>query len=323
MPPTKSVQLIAFSGMSFLDLSGPLDVFLTASKIVGGSHEPYDVSVVSPAGSAEMPAGISIHTALLSEDTGPPHTLIMPGGPGIHAFCEDDRFISIFKAHANKASRLASVCTGAFALATAGLLHGRRVTTHWSSYDDLERRFPRVIVKRGPIFVNDGHIWTSAGVTAGIDLALAMVEQDLGQAVALEIARNLVMFLKRPGDQAQFSVPLTLQSESSRFSDLHAWMSANLAEDLSVPVLAMRMNMSERSFLRHYRSLTGRTPSKVVEALRLEAARHLLLNTDHPMKDIAARCGFGNEATFLRRFGRSFGTTPGQHRAHFGSQKRC
>ena len=322
MRPTKSVQLIAFSRMSFLDISGPLDVFLTANSVVDGSHKPYEVAVVSPAGSVEMPAGISIHANLLGEDTISPHTLIVPGGPGIHAFCEDDRFKSIFKAHASKATRLASVCTGAFALAAAGLLDGKRVTTHWSSYDELERRFPRLIVKRGPIFVNDGNVWTSAGVTAGIDLALAMVEQDLGQAVALEIARDLVMFLKRPGDQAQFSVPLTLQSESGRFSDLHAWMSANLAEDLSIPVLATRMNMSERSFLRHYRSLTGRTPSKVVEALRLEAARHLLLNTDHPMKDIAARCGFGNEATFLRRFGKSFGTSPGRHRAHFGSQMR-
>lgn len=320
MPPTKSVQLIAFSRMSFLDISGPLDVFLTANLVVDGPHQPYDISVLSPAGSVEMPASISIHTDALSEDTAPPHTLIVPGGPGIHAFCEGDRFKSIFEVHAKKASRLASVCTGAFALAAAGLLDGRRATTHWQSYDDLESRFPKVLVKRGPIFVNDGHIWTSAGVTAGIDLALAMVEQDLGQAVALEIARNLVMFLKRPGDQAQFSVPLTLQSESGRFSDLHAWMSANLAEDLSIPVLATRMNMSERSFLRHYRSHTRRTPSKVVEALRLEAARHLLLNTDHPMKDIAARCGFGNEATFLRRFGKSFGTSPGQHRAHFGSQ---
>lgn len=319
MPPTKSVQLIAFSRMSFLDVSGPLDVFLTANSVVAESHKPYDVSVVSPAGPVDMPAGISIHTNQLSKHTASPHTLIVPGGPGIHAFCEDDQVMSILAAHANKAIRLASVCTGAFALAAAGLLDGRRATTHWSSYDELERRFPKVLVKRGPIFVNDGHIWTSAGVTAGIDLALAMVEQDLGQAVALEIARNLVMFLKRPGDQAQFSVPLTLQSESGRFSDLHAWISANLAEDLSIPVLATQMKMSERSFLRHYRSHTGRTPSKVVEALRLEAARQLLLETDHPMKDIAARCGFGNEATFMRRFGKSFGTTPGQHRAHFGS----
>ena len=322
MPPTKSVQFVAFSRMSFLDISGPLDVFLSANKFADGSYKPYEVSVVSPTGHVEMPGGMSIHTNVLSESTAGPHTLIVPGGPGIHAFCDDERYKSIFKTHAQKASRLASVCTGAFALASAGLLDGRRVTTHWSSYDELERRFPKVIVQRGPIFVNDGHIWTSAGVTAGIDLALALVELDLGQAIALEIARNLVMFLKRPGDQSQFSVPLTLQSESGRFSDLHAWMSANLAEDLSIPVLAMRMNMSERSFLRHYSQLIGRTPSKVVEALRLEAARHLLLNTNHPMKEIAARCGFGNEETFLRRFGKSFGTTPGQHRAHFGAHTR-
>lgn len=321
MPATKSVQLVAFSRMTFLDLSGPLDVFLTANDIVEGSQTPYDVSVISPAGPAEMRAGMSIHTGVLSDDSTPPHTLIVPGGRGVHAFCEDDWFKARFAAHASKANRLASVCTGAFALAAAGLLDGRQATTHWSVYDELERRFPKVKVKRGPIFVNDGHIWTSAGVTAGIDLALAMVEQDLGQAVALEIARNMVMFLKRPGDQAQFSVPLTLQSESGRFSDLHAWISANLAEDLSIPALARRMNMSERSFLRHYRSRTGRTPSKVVELLRLEAARHLLLNTDYPMKDIAARCGFGHEATFLRRFATSFGANPGQHRAHFGSQR--
>lgn len=316
----KSVQLIAFSRMTFLDIAGPLDVFLTANDVVGGPRVPYDVSVVSPCCPVEMPAGLSIHPILLRENTASPHTLIVPGGPGVHAFCGDARFNARFAAHAHKAIRLASVCTGAFALAAAGLLDGRQVTTHWSAYDELERRFPKIAVKRGPIFVNDGHVWTSAGVTAGIDLALAMVQEDLGQAVALEIARNLVMFLKRPGDQAQFSAPLSLQSESDRFSDLHAWISANLAADLSIPALARRMNMSERSFLRHYHRHMRRTPSKVVESLRLEAARHLLLNTDYPLKDIATRCGFGSDATFLRRFAKSFGTRPGHYRARFRSQ---
>lgn len=318
---TKSIQFIAYPGVSLLDLAGPLEVFIAANYLARSSHPPYSISIITPSEMPEVFSGFSISAEVLTAETPLAHTLIVPGGQGIHAFCNDPVFFSQFVEHAHNAKRLVSVCTGVFALAAAGKLDGRKVTTHWSAYDELESACPAVVVKRGPIFINDGDIWTSAGVTSGIDLALSIVENDLGHSAALEVARHLVVFLKRPGDQNQFSLPLALQSQSSHFSDLHAWLNNNLEGDLSVSVLAGFMNMSERTFARKYAESTGRTPSKMVESLRLDAVRHLLVTSNSPLKAIAKRCGLGNESTLIRRFVKSVGVTPAEYRARFNSQQ--
>ncbi|QHF04304.1 helix-turn-helix domain-containing protein [Pseudomonas asturiensis] len=315
----RSIQFVAYPRVSLLDLAGPLDVFIAANHLAKSSDLPYTLSILVLNSPAQIFSSFSLNAELLSTETTPAHTLIVPGGPGVHAFCEDSRFFSHFVKHADKAQRLVSVCTGVFALACAGKLNGREATTHWSAYDELEHRFPAIKVRRGPIFINDADTWTSAGVTSGIDLALAIVEQDLGHCAALEVARHLVMFLKRPGDQDQFSSSLALQSRSSQFSDLHAWINVHLRDDLSVAALANFMNMSERTFVRKYRESTGRTPSKMVESIRLEAARHLLDTSDSPLKDIAQRCGMGSESTLIRRFIKTFRITPKEHRARFKS----
>ena len=318
--PAKSIQFVAYPHVSLLDLAGPLDVFVAANHLAKSADLPYALSVLVLDSPTDIFCNFSLSAEHLCADTTPAHTLIVPGGPGIHDFCKDARFFSHFVTHANKAQRLVSVCTGVFALATAGKLDAREATTHWSAYDELEQRFPAIKVRRGPIFINDGDIWTSAGVTSGIDLALAIVEQDLGHSAALEVARHLIMFLKRPGDQDQFSSSLALQSKSSQLSDLHAWINVHLCNDLSVTALSNFMNMSERTFIRKYRESTGRTPSRMVESIRLEAARHLLDTSSKPLKEIAQRCGMGSEATLIRRFIKAFGITPREHRARFKAQ---
>jgi transcriptional regulator GlxA family with amidase domain len=211
------------------------------------------------------------------------------------------------------------VCTGAFLLAATALLDGRRATTHWSFCAELARRFPAVRVEPDPIFVRDGSVWTSAGVTAGIDLALALVEQDLGRTVALAAARHLVMFLKRPGGQAQFSAALSLQTAEDKFGALHNWINSHLADDISLPVLASQAGMSERSFSRHYAEATGVTPGRAVERLRVEAARRLLSESRLPVKRISQRCGFGSEETMRRSFLRLLSATPQDYRARFSA----
>jgi transcriptional regulator GlxA family with amidase domain len=218
---------------------------------------------------------------------------------------------------AGQARRTASVCTGAFLLAASGMLDGRRAVTHWSFCADFARRFPDVRVESDPIFVRDGSVWTSAGVTAGIDLALALVEEDLGRTVALAVARYLVVFLKRPGGQAQFSETLSLQAAEDRFGTLHDWISKHLADDLSLPVLARQAGMSERSFSRHYANATGLTPARAIERLRVEGARRLLSETRLPVKRISQRCGFGSEETMRRSFLRLLAATPQDYRARF------
>ena len=223
------------------------------------------------------------------------------------------------RVRAARARRVASVCTGAFLLAAAGVLDGRRAATHWSVCAELARRFPAVRVEADPIFVRDGPVWTSAGVTAGIDLALALVEQDLGRDVALDVARYLVVFLKRPGGQAQFSTALSLQAAEDRFGALHEWISAHLAEDMPLPVLAREAGMSERSFSRRYAEATGITPGRAVERLRVEAARRLLSESRLPVKRVASRCGFGSEETMRRSFLRLLAATPQDYRARFSS----
>jgi transcriptional regulator GlxA family with amidase domain len=211
------------------------------------------------------------------------------------------------------------VCTGAFLLGAAGLFDGRRAVTHWRECNELARRCPEAKVESDPIFVRDGAVWSSAGITAGIDLALALVEEDLGRDLALAVARHLVVFLKRPGGQSQFSTALSLQMADDRFAALHDWMTNNVASNLSLPALAERAGMSERTFSRRYVEATGHTPARAVERLRLETARRLLSDTRLPVKRIAERCGFGSEETMRRSFIRVLSATPQDYRARFSA----
>ena len=315
----RPVELLVFPRVQILDVTGPLQVFATANDIAGGNVPPYAIHVVSQAGDAvASSSGIGLLAHPLPPHSSPLDTLIVAGGPGIEAAAADEALVDWVRGRAQQARRFASVCTGAVLLAASGLLDGRRAATHWSLCSELARRFPSVQVQPDPIFVHDGPAWTSAGVTAGIDLALALVEEDLGRTVALAVARYLVVFLKRPGGQAQFSATLALQDDG-RFDALHSWIGAHLSGDLSLAQLADRAGMSERSFSRHYLEATGQTPARAVETLRVEAARSLLLDSQLPVKRVAQRCGFGSEETMRRSFLRLLAATPQEYRARFGS----
>jgi transcriptional regulator GlxA family with amidase domain len=275
--------------------------------------------VIAPDGALiRATAGLAFATEPLPDPAEPLDTLIVAGGQGVMQAAEDARLVDWLRARAGAARRTASVCTGAFLLAAAGLLDRRRAVTHWEYCDLLSRRHPAVMVERDPIFIHDGPMWSSAGVTAGFDLSLALVEEDLGRAIALGVARYLVMFLKRPGGQAQFSAALSLQSSDDHFAGLHDWLAEHLAENLSLSRLAARTAMSERTFLRRYREATGLTPARAIERLRVEAARQLLAETRLPAKRIAARCGFGSEETMRRSFMRLQGVSPQDFRQRFG-----
>ncbi len=318
--PPRVVELLAFPSVQLLDVAGPLQVFATATEVVapargGPAYAP--VVVGRDGASVAASAGLGLALSPLSPFDAPLDTLVVAGGPGVHAALEDPDLRDWVRARAERARRTVSVCTGAFLLGACGLLDGRRATTHWALLPDFARRFPHVRVESDPIFVRDGPVWTSAGVTAGIDLALALVEEDLGPTVALAVARYLVVFLKRPGGQAQFSATLALQSADDRYGALHAWIVEHLDADLSIAALARRAGMSERSFCRRYREDTGSTPARAVEQLRLEGARGLLTTTSLPIKRIAARSGFGTEETMRRSFLRVLAVTPQDYRLRF------
>jgi transcriptional regulator GlxA family with amidase domain len=318
----RAVEILAFPLVQLLDVTGPLQVFATANDQVAaaGGVPPYTIRVLAQNGqSVRASAGLGITATALSPLKAELDTLIIAGGPGIEAAAADPVLVDWVRGRSRQARRVASVCTGAFLLATAGVLDGRRAATHWSLCAELARRFPTVSVESDPIFVRDGPVWTSAGVTAGIDLALALVEQDLGRAVALAVARYLVVFLKRPGGQSQFSAALTLQSADDEFGALHEWINRHLAEDISLAVMARQAGMSERSFSRHYAQATGMTPARAVERLRVEAARRLLSDSRLPVKRISQRCGFGSEETMRRSFLRLLAATPQDYRARFGT----
>jgi len=318
----RTVEILAFPSVQLLDVAGPLQVFATSNEIAarsGGAplYAPRVVSAASPVVIAS--SGLGLVAAPLPRTRAAIDTLLVAGGPGVHAAAADPAVTGWVKARAKRAGRVASVCTGAFLLAAAGLLDGRRAATHWMHCAELARRHPAIRVEPDPIFVRDGAIWTSAGVTAAIDLALALVEADAGRALALAVARHLVMFLKRPGGQAQFSTILSLQGADDRFGTLNVWMAGRLADDLSLPALARKAGMSERSFSRHYVEATGITPARAVERLRVEAARRLLSDTRLPVKRVAARCGFGSEETLRRSFARFVAATPQAYRARFSA----
>jgi transcriptional regulator GlxA family with amidase domain len=316
----RRVVIVALPEVQPLDVTGPAEVLFAATQVAGGESPAYLLDVVAPGG-APIPtcSGYALAPAGALEDVrGQLDTLLVAGGAG--ARNAGPAAVEQVRALASRARRVTSVCTGAYVLAAAGLLDGRRATTHWQYCDDLQARHPAIAVERDPIFVVDGPVRTSAGVTAGMDLALALVEEDLGARVALEVARWLVLFVKRPGGQAQFSAQLAAQSaEREPLRELQAWMVDHLASDLSVPALAARACMSERNFARAFKAETGMTPAVYVEALRVERARLALESGAEPIDAVARRCGFGTVETLRRAFARRLGVSPGAYRNRFAA----
>jgi transcriptional regulator GlxA family with amidase domain len=317
------VEMLVFPSVQLLDVTGPIQVFASANDFAAeaGGPRPYEIRVVAEdADIVTASAGVGLTATRLPRIGSSVDTLMIAGGHGVNDASVNAALVEWVRLRAKDARRVASVCTGAFLLAAAGVLDGKRAATHWSVCAEFAKRFPAVRVESDPIFVRDGPIWTSAGVTSGIDLALALVEEDLGRAAALVVARYLVVFLKRPGGQAQFSATLSLQTADDKFGALHAWINRHLAEDISLTALARQAGMSERSFSRHYAEDTGVTPVRAVEQLRVEAARRLLLESRLPVKRISQRCGFGSEETMRRSFLRLLDVTPQDYRARFSSR---
>ena len=317
---TRTIHVLAFNNAQVLDVTGPLQVFATTNDLARqrGQPLPYAVSVVAAQAEPVMTsAGLALVAEPLPAADTPCDTLVIAGGWGVYGAAEDAALVDWVTQKARHTRRMTSVCTGAFLLAASGLLEGCRVATHWTRCEELARKFPSLTVEANPIFIQQGSVWTSAGVTAGIDLCLALVEEDLGRAVALEAARHLVVFLKRPGGQAQYSVALSLQKGDGRFADLHAWVAENLTLDLNIPTLAAQAGMSERSFVRHYRAETGQTPARAVELIRVETARRQLADSTASIKRIAVQCGFGCEETLRRSFLRALEVTPQAYRERF------
>ena len=320
MPRPRRVVIVAFPDVQSLDVTGPSEVFSQASR---ASADPeYAVELVAPGTDAiRASSGLQlVPDRSLDSCRGAIDTLVVAGGAGIREAVRDERLSAWLRVAARRTRRVTSVCTGAFLLARAGLLDGRRATTHWAACDALAGAYPTVSVEPDPIFVRDGNVYSSAGVTAGIDLALALVEEDLGPAAALQVARNLVLFMRRPGGQAQFSATLAGQAASRPgVRELQSWISDNLDADLSVGALAERSFMSPRNFSRVFTREVGATPGAFVESVRVERARALLETTDLQVEEIAARSGFGTVETLRRAFGRRVHVNPTDYRERFAT----
>jgi transcriptional regulator GlxA family with amidase domain len=320
----RAVVLVAFDGVNPLDLAGPSTVFATANHRSPGAYKLIHAGLAS--NDARSESGLVFSGLVpLQNIPGPIDTLILAGGDeaAIRQIATDETFAARLRVLAGNSRRVASVCTGAFLLAAAGLLDGRRAVTHWASCSLLEDLFPAISVERNEIFVRDGKFVTSAGVSAGIDLALALIEEDLGASIANEVAKSLVVYLRRPGGQSQFSTALSAQTRAEGpFSQLVSWIPEHLCEDLSVGALAAHVNMSPRTFHRRFVEWAGQTPANFIRDLRLESARRWLETTSWPIKRVAQEAGFGSVDSLERAFARQFGVTPGALRARFGHQRQ-
>jgi transcriptional regulator GlxA family with amidase domain len=318
--------MVAFPGAQILDITGPLEVFAQANRAVeaasGRPAPPYGVEIAAHAAGPLATSGglrlVADHA--LRDVRGSLDTLMVAGGEGTAAALEDHALIGLLRRLAPRARRVASVCSGAFLLAEAGLLDGREAVTHWNVCERLAARYPRVTVLHDPIFVRDGNVWSSAGVCAGMDLALALVEEDHGQALALAVARWLVLFLKRPGGQSQFSVELRAQAVAhDGVRDVQSFAHRHPAADLTVPALAKRAGMSPRNFARVFQREVGETPARWVEQMRIDAARRALEASDAGVDAIASDCGFPSAEVMRRAFVRRLRVGPSAYRTRFRS----
>ncbi|AKJ99962.1 MULTISPECIES: GlxA family transcriptional regulator [Pseudomonas] len=323
MSRPRTLVFLAYPQMGLLDLTGAQTVFWAATKAMAERGLPgYAMHTASLAGGLMRTAeGLVVDTCALDRlDGAGIDTLIVPGAPDIRqAMIDCVDLVAWLRAASLKARRTASVCSGTFLMAQAGLLDGRRAATHWAMCDLLRSRFPLVEVDLDAIFVQQDAVWTSAGVSAGIDMALALVEADCGRDVALQVARELVVFLKRPGGQAQFSQMLQLQmQDSAGFDELHVWIAEHLDDThLTIDRLAQQAGMSPRNFARVYKRQTGRTPAKAVELFRLEAARRQLEDSPRNIDQIARSCGFGDEDRMRNTFQRHLAISPRDYRNRF------
>ena len=318
-----AVAMLAFPDAQVLDVAGPLEVFSLANRWLARhrARPPFYAleTVAEKAGRLRTTGAV---TLVADRALGPPRrnldTLLVAGGEGVFRALSRAPLLRWLRATAVHCRRVGSVCSGAFLLAEAGLLDGRRVATHWSRCDELQRRYPALTVDRDALYVRDGARVTSAGITAGIDLALALVEEDLDRAVALGVARELVVFLYRSGNQSQFSSQLSAQhTEREPLRDVQSFIADRPEADLAVPRLARRAALSARQFARVFKADVGVTPAKYVESVRLAAARAMLENTTRPVRQVAARCGFGTAESLRRRFVDRLGVSPSLYRQRF------
>ncbi|MFL6659766.1 MAG: GlxA family transcriptional regulator [Massilia sp.] len=322
------VVLVAFPPAQMLDITGPTDVFSAANDaaLAAGLPLPYELVLAAPAiGPVATSSGLAIMaTHDVYDPTLQADTVMLAGGAGARSMKDDPALVAAIAALCARAPRVASICTGAFALAATGVLNGRRATTHWAHFDEFADAFPQVQIDRDALFLDDGKFHSSAGISAGIDYTLSLVERDLGRALALQVARELVMFLKRPGGQSQFSAQLAAQVDAGdpdRFGELTRWIAAHLADNLTVELMADRIAMSPRNFARRFIEAMNVTPIKYVQTLRVDAARRMLSDTTLPIARVAERCGFASAEAMRLAFHRHVHVTPVDFRARFQTSK--
>lgn len=317
--------MLGYDGAQILDITGPMQIFAAVAE--AGGKPGYSIELTAPrSGTITTSCGLTLGIGRSIEAFTPGDLagidMFLVSGGQVETLASDPSIIGFIRDAAAAARRTASVCTGAFLLAEAGLLDGRRAATHWAYAEAFRERYPQVELDADAIFVRDGEIWSSAGVTAGMDLALAMVEADHGREVARTIARRLVMFLMRPGGQSQYSVSLAPHAaDEGRIGAICAYVTAHPGADLSVPVLAHRAAMSERGFARHFKAETGMTPADFVERVRLDLARRLLSDGDLSLDRVAEACGFVTGERMRRTFIRHLAITPGAYRNRFRTSR--
>jgi len=312
----KRIGILGFEGIMGLDLVGPAEAFATAKVNQESGYEILIVGISGKPFTAE--SGVVFRPQKTLASVSSLDTVIIPGGRGIRDPATNARIAEWLQSRSGRLRRIASVCTGIYGLAASGLLDGRRVTTHWRFARDVALRFPKLRVDPDALFIKDGRFYTSAGVTAGIDLCLALIEEDFGPSVALSVARDLVVHLKRPGGQEQYSEPLRFQVQSAdQFADLAAWVTGHLEQDLSVEALAGRAHLCPRHFTRCFKRALGSTPAAFVEETRLGEARRRLSARQETIDRVAASVGFSSADAFRRAFLRRFGVTPSSYRGRF------